>query len=309
MKYRINAVLVIVVLGLCAACDLPLFNNNTEYTVKFESNGGSAVSSQTITEGGKAARPADPEKQGFSFDNWYADADMNIVYNFNNPVKKDVTLYAKWLSLYTVIFDSNEGSNVRNQIVTEGKKAARPENPEKTDFIFDDWYTDPELETVYDFNQLINENITLYAKWLNIYTVTFETNGGNEVPNQTIGEGKLASRPQNPAQTGFGFAGWYSDEALTEEYDFNTAITNSITLYAKWGPKTADSPNDTDDFGIGAIINGEFNIYNEIEWNSVINTINSGGNGTVTVFKNYIININDSFSIPGNGSDTWFRYD
>ena len=71
------------------------------------------------------------------------------------------------------------------------------------------------------------------------YTVTFETNGGNTIANQTVNAGGTATRPPDPTRSGYTFAGWYSNSTLTTAYDFNTPVTANITLYAKW---TANAP-------------------------------------------------------------------
>jgi uncharacterized repeat protein (TIGR02543 family) len=68
-----------------------------EYTVSFETNGGSAVGSQRVREEQKASRPVDPVKDGFVFDNWYIDPELTVIYDFGTPVTKDITLYAKWI--------------------------------------------------------------------------------------------------------------------------------------------------------------------------------------------------------------------
>ena len=68
-----------------------------EYTVSFNSNGGSAVTSQIVKDGGKVTRPEDPTLGGHSFDAWYNDMAFNSEWNFNSDVvKEDMTLYAKW---------------------------------------------------------------------------------------------------------------------------------------------------------------------------------------------------------------------
>ena len=73
----------------------------------------------------------------------------------------------------------------------------------------------------------------------NIYTVTFDANGRDNAENmpkaQKIEEGQSAFQPTDtPTATGYTFGGWYTDEACTNEYDFGTAVTKDITLYAKW---------------------------------------------------------------------------
>ena len=69
----------------------------TTYTVTFNSNGGSAVASQTVEDGSTATKPADPTKSGFVFAGWYSNSSLTTVYNFNSAVNADLTLYAKWV--------------------------------------------------------------------------------------------------------------------------------------------------------------------------------------------------------------------
>ena len=64
-----------------------------EYTVTFDSQGGSFVSSQTVAEGGTAYEPAAPTLDGYSFDGWYL---SGVEYAFGTPVFSDITLVARW---------------------------------------------------------------------------------------------------------------------------------------------------------------------------------------------------------------------
>ena len=66
---------------------------------------------------------------------------------------------------YTVSFDSNDGSAVASQTVLSGGKAVEPKDPTKEDYTFGGWYSDETLETQYDFDDEVESNITLYAKW------------------------------------------------------------------------------------------------------------------------------------------------
>ncbi|MCR5013016.1 MAG: InlB B-repeat-containing protein, partial [Lachnospiraceae bacterium] len=68
-----------------------------------------------------------------------------------------------------------------------------------------------------------------------VYTVTFEENGHGEAPNtQTVTSGDKATKPSDPTADGYTFGGWYKEAGCQNKYDFNTAVTESITLYAKW---------------------------------------------------------------------------
>jgi uncharacterized repeat protein (TIGR02543 family) len=76
------------------------------YTVTFNSNGGSAVAAQSVVSGATAAKPADPTKDGFSFGGWYTDAACTAAYNFATPVTANLTLYAKWGYTITVVIEN-----------------------------------------------------------------------------------------------------------------------------------------------------------------------------------------------------------
>ena len=67
------------------------------YTITFDSNGGSTVDSQTVFNGDKVIKPADPEKKDCSFGGWYSDRDLSAPYDFSAPVQSDMMLYAKWV--------------------------------------------------------------------------------------------------------------------------------------------------------------------------------------------------------------------
>ena len=71
---------------------------NAGHTVTFETNGGTPVpEKQQVIENGKAARPQkDPAKDGYEFAGWYADAGCTNPYNFNMPIDRDITIFAKW---------------------------------------------------------------------------------------------------------------------------------------------------------------------------------------------------------------------
>ena len=88
----------------------------SRYTVSFESNGGSKVSSQTVTRNSVMKEPTAPTKENFDFDGWYSDKELKTKYDFSAKVTKSFTLYAKW----------TEKDNSVNQIIlTIGKKDAQ----------------------------------------------------------------------------------------------------------------------------------------------------------------------------------------
>ena len=70
---------------------------------------------------------------------------------------------------------------------------------------------------------------------LTFFSVSFATNGGGTVVPQIVAEGGKAIAPADPVRAGHAFGGWYSDESLTQEWDFGTStVDGEMTLYARW---------------------------------------------------------------------------
>ncbi len=143
--------------------------------------------------------------------------------------------------VYTVTFDSYGGTPVPPaQEVEYGLTATEPADPTLKGYTFAFWYLgeDEQNATAYDFNTPVTENITLTAKWnINKYTVTFNSYGGTPVPPvQEVEYGLTATKPADPTLKGYTFAFWYlgEDEQNATAYDFDTPVTENITLTAKW---------------------------------------------------------------------------
>ncbi|HBU81382.1 MAG TPA: hypothetical protein DEF35_07035 [Paenibacillus sp.] len=141
----------------------------------------------------------------------------------------------------TMTFNSNGGSEVTEQTVNYGEKAIAPIDPAKAGHTFAGWYTDSALSQAFDFNNItITSNLTLFAKWvIHSFNVNFESNGGTEVADEAVDYGELVTAPSDPTKTGHTFAGWYTDSAMSQAFDFNTTtVTSNLTLFAKWTPHT-----------------------------------------------------------------------
>ena len=150
------------------------------FTVTFDSDGGSAVEAQEVIRGHQATKPADPTKEGFTFDSWQTPDGKK--FDFGSPVDSDITLKAKWTEkkpdTFTVSFETNGGSAVEKQTVEKGKTAANPTAPTRKGYSFSGWYSDKDLKTAYDFTSAVTADVTLYAKWTEIkYTVSAGANG------------------------------------------------------------------------------------------------------------------------------------
>lgn len=79
-----------------------------------------------------------------------------------------------------------------------------------------------------------NDSGHLFCVKSQAHRVKFDAQGGSSVNGQTPASGSTVTKPTDPTREGYTFAGWYTDEACTEAYDFSVAVTADMTLYAKW---------------------------------------------------------------------------
>ena len=148
-----------------------------KYTVTFNSQGGSEVAPQAVYAGEKIVKPANPTKEKEYFVDWYKEAECTNVWDFENEtVSQDITLYAKWTSIaYTVTFETNGGSAIEAQLVPEGTFATKPATaPTKEGNLFEGWYTEQTMTNLFKFYTPITKDITLYAKWMDISSITYD---------------------------------------------------------------------------------------------------------------------------------------
>ncbi len=140
--------------------------------------------------------------------------------------------------VYKITFDTQGGSDLEDLVAYEGDEVSAPENPTRDGYEFAGWYTTTSFLRQYTFNTMPSGNITVYAKWNyidnNIYTISFDSMGGSSVAPISNNGGVSISEPTEPTKDGYEFGGWYSDQNLTSEFNFNFMPYESIVLYARW---------------------------------------------------------------------------
>ncbi len=120
-----------------------------------------------------------------------------------------------------------------------GEPVPVPPEPEKEGYWFGGWYADPELTRPFDFSQIHMESTVLYARWIQIVALRFDSWGGSEVPDGLYAWGETPAPPEEPVREGWRFLGWYGDERLRTEYDWTLPLEGETWAYARW-EKLAD---------------------------------------------------------------------
>ena len=201
---------------------------NKNYTVSFNSNGGTEVSS--IKTGVLQEIPF-TEKENYEFAGWYANSSLSgEKISVPYTVTQDITLYAKWLPTYLVTLETNGGSEIAS---FRARTIESVQGPEKSGYTFIGWYLDSLLNSKAVFPLVILKDTTLYAAYKQNFTITFETNGGSTV--NPISCYVLNECPES-TKTDKSLGGWYLDPECTDEkkVTFPFYPTEDVTLYAKW---------------------------------------------------------------------------
>ena len=192
---------------------------------------------------------------GYSFavdtnDGYQLASDLKVIYNGDDvTTTANVSRYA-WGAyvdvdlgkaigtpvVYTITFNSNDGTSVESQNVNAGEKLTEPTPaPTREGFTFDGWYEDSTFSTKFNFDTPITDNMTLYAKWTeNKYTLTFDANGGSGTMTPVTDLTGEYTLPANEftAPSGKQFKGWSltTDGATVSK----VAMTENRTVYAIW---------------------------------------------------------------------------
>ncbi len=184
--------------------------------------------------------------------------------------------------IYTVTFETNRDVTIEAIEVEENQCVSKPSDPTiSTNEIFTAWYCDSELNELFDFESPITEDITLYAKWIESANVIFKSDSNNEIYTVKTGVGYTVVKPENPADNnGEQFAGWFYDVEATQHFNFETIITEQITLYAKWvtgytaiistKEELAALCNSLDDISVKALLADNIDL-SDVEWTPIGN--------------------------------------
>ena len=209
--------------------------NKPSYTITFNSNGGSAVGSQSVFEGEHIMRPDDPVRAGWAFINWYTDTTWTLIYNFSAPVNSNININARWTAA-AVTFDRNGGdaeANPRTILVNTTDIAPRTtldylpaQPPVRAGYSFKEWNTlsDGSGE-VFSTTTAVIGNITVYAQWILNPVITINTQPA-PITNVTV-------------------------ESITGSLSVSATVTQSAALNYQWYSSEVNSNTG------GSEINGQ----------------------------------------------------
>ena len=253
--------------------------NVKQYTITFDTDGGSNVDSITQDYGSAVVKPLDPTKTGYTFAGW----DKTIPATM--PAE-NITIKAKWdINQYTITFDTDGGSVVSPITQDYGTRIDKPSEPTREGYTFMVW--DNAIP-----NTMPAHDMLIKALWkINKYTVTFDSDGGSNIDPITLDYGSVITKPSNPTKTGHIFGGWFKDGTL---FDFNATLTMDITLKANWIKDDFIVKFDTD--GGSSIADKTNNKWNDKVLEGAIAPTKTGHTFNAWKYNNTVVTENTKYS-------------
>ncbi len=196
-----------------------------QYTITFNSDGGSEIGTVTADYGTVITIPESPSKEGYSFVGWDAQIPKTMpAYN--------LTFTAIWnINTYTITFNSAGGSTVSEVSLVYNSEITVPEGPVREGYTFIGW--DREIPAT-----MPACNMTVTARWsINTYNVTFNTFGGSNIGSRSYTYGYTVYNPSTPSKTGYIFEGWIWPTENGEKP--GTMPAYNMTVSALWKKSTS----------------------------------------------------------------------
>lgn len=234
--------------------------NTKSYTLSYDGNGsdGGSVSSQTIKYGdGFKTASNGFTKTNYTFTGWNTRADGSGA-DFTQYIGKtqtwawagDLILYAQWKTTeYILTYNPNGGEvSPKTASVAVGAQIGSMPTPTKAGYNFAGWYTSASGGTQVTSTSTLSSNTTVFAHWAPIsYTVAYDANeGSGTTASSTHTYGQSGTLTKNGFyRNGYTFAGWATSASGSVVYEDEDSVSNlatkegeTVTLYAKWTPKT-----------------------------------------------------------------------
>ncbi len=238
------------------------FTAKWKATVTFDANGGDAVSSQVVVDGGTISTLPTTTKPKSTFIGWSTsesndngtEADLVSTYTVDSGHD---TLYARYE--VTISFDANGGSVVNSKVVDPGDVVTLSSST-RTGYSFAGWSTiesggNGTAASLVDsgaYSTLLD--ITLHARWT--ATITLDENGGNDLSNVVAEPGESLTF-EDAMWSGYSFIGWSTAETNNNGTEATLigsyTVTGNDTIHARWETNIYFNPNNGDaDFAITA---------------------------------------------------------
>lgn len=207
-----------------------------QYTLTFETNGGSTIDPIKQDYDSEVTVPADPTKSCYTFEGWYDNDEFDNEVSIPTKMpSQNVKFYAKWNIIEKNVTFMSDGAEYSSSVVACGTTVEAPKDPVKEGYTFHGWATDEAGKNAATVPfEMGSNDTTFYAIWtINAYTLTFNTDGGSTIDPITKDYGTPIDAVADPTKDCYTFEGWY-DKDGNEVTIPATMPAKDSTIYAKW---------------------------------------------------------------------------
>ena len=230
-----------------------------DVSVSFDFDNGTSPISIKIESGTKVIEPKSPTKEGYTFVGWFKNILDTVPYNFQAHLTTDLSLIAKYeesgleppdpdpvIEDVLIQFNYNVTNVDDAQImIVKGTKVLEPKVILNEGYTFVGWFKNITDTEPYNFDEPVNNDLGLIAKWeveepdplepTETVVVTFNYNVPNVNPEQaSIEKGTKVLEPKIIEHEGYTFVGWFKNILDTIPYNFNAPVNSDLSLEAKW---------------------------------------------------------------------------
>lgn len=196
-KTRLLALSLAIITAFCAlftvACDETKTDGKESYNVTYNLNYDGADSRVYPVQTGTTAPEWKATREGYRLEYWTTDQSGKEKYDFSSKVYQDLSLYAVWRvkpGIATVTFDFGYAGATNKVIETEKEGVVlekyKPRH-ERYGMELEGWYTDKSLNNEFIFGEtVVNDNITLYAKYKYTINIPRNTDGSIKYDNTQV---------------------------------------------------------------------------------------------------------------------------
>lgn len=215
MKRRIVTVLLTIAMLWLTGCEVVFdeSNDEVEYTVTFDSDGGSFVEDIKVIEGEKINKPDDPVRKGSEFDGWFVDKALSVEFDFDSPITSNKVIYCSWNdNIYTIQYLNpyDEVIHSFELVYNQDLSGINVSAPDFNNMKFKNW----DIELPY---RMPTHDIVIHAKYHEpLYQILFLDEDRDLLKSYYFHEGADLSNIQieDPTIEGRPFIGW--SEVLPE---------------------------------------------------------------------------------------------
>ncbi|MDG5814602.1 InlB B-repeat-containing protein [Chitinispirillales bacterium ANBcel5] len=223
-------------------------SDTDNFTVTFDYNYDSVVTTQIVADGALLEKPSEPQKrEGYTFEGWYSDQNMDEKWDFEEGViTSDTNLFAYWnVITYQISYTLNGGSNHDDNpnSYTIESEAISIKNASREGFSFLGWFVD--TVRISQIESGSTGDLTLEAKWTEdpVFFIAYHGNGNTDgsAPDTAFyeeGAEVTVSGAGSLTRTGHQFMGWNTDpHGEGDSFDPNDTFemgADDLILHAQW---------------------------------------------------------------------------